>query len=218
VTRFPADDPGNAEQIEVGFVPRGVAIDSLGNAWIANALGHPKTREKLALVENMAKSKLKRLRSSGSHADDEAQEWIDLYDLVAKYPGGDVSMVGQDDKVLGPFDGGGSINGPWGIAVDGNDNVWVADAFGRSITHLCGARLENCPPGAPDRRPDLTTRRLHRRSANHHGRRHRSRRQRVGGEQLGSTGRRLQEESRSRRYPPASAATAQWCSSAWRSR
>jgi hypothetical protein len=36
---------------------------------------------------------------------------------------------------------------PWGIAIDGNDNVWVANATGRSVTHLCGARPENCPPG-----------------------------------------------------------------------
>jgi hypothetical protein len=42
---------------------------------------------------------------------------------------------------------GGASTRP-GAAIDGNDNVWVADAFGRTITHLCGVRLENCPPGA----------------------------------------------------------------------
>ena len=74
--------------------------------------------------------------------------WVDLFNTVAKYPGGDVSMVRPEGTVLPPFDGGNSINGPWGIAVDGNDNVWVANAFGRSVIQLCGARLENCPPGA----------------------------------------------------------------------
>ncbi|MGO9789750.1 MAG: hypothetical protein ACLP8S_09725 [Solirubrobacteraceae bacterium] len=148
VTRFPAEDPANAEQIEVGFVPRGVAIDSLGNAWVANALGHPGTIEKLALVKNVLKSKLESLVGSASKADDEAQMWVDLFELAAKYPGGDVSMVRPDGTVLAPFDGGNSIHAPWGIAIDGNDNVWVANALGRSVTHLCGARLENCPPGA----------------------------------------------------------------------
>jgi hypothetical protein len=148
VTRFPADDPGKAEQIKVGFVPRGVAIDSLGNAWVANCLGHPGTREKLALVKNVLKSKVESHRGSASKADDEAQMWVDLFNTVAKYPGGDVSMVRPDGTVLPPFDGGNSINGPWGIAIDGNDNVWVANAFGRSVIQLCGARLENCPPGA----------------------------------------------------------------------
>ena len=148
VTRFPADDPGKAEQIKVGFVPRGVAIDSLGNAWVANCLGHPGTREKAALVKNVLKSKVESHQGSASKADDEAQMWVDLFNIVAKYPGGDVSMVRPDGTVLPPFDGANSINGPWGIAIDGNDNVWVANAFGRSVIQLCGARLENCPPGA----------------------------------------------------------------------
>jgi hypothetical protein len=148
VTRFPADDPGKAEQIKVGFVPRGVAIDSLGNAWVANCLGHPGTREKLALVKNALKTKLESVEGSASNADQEAQTWVDLFNTVAKYPGGDVSMVRPDGTVLPPFDGGNSINGPWGVAIDGNDNVWVANAFGRSVIQLCGARLENCPPGA----------------------------------------------------------------------
>jgi DNA-binding beta-propeller fold protein YncE len=38
VTRFPASDPGKAEQIKVGYGPRGVAVDSLGNAWVANTV------------------------------------------------------------------------------------------------------------------------------------------------------------------------------------
>jgi DNA-binding beta-propeller fold protein YncE len=149
VTRFPASDPGKAERIKVGLVPRGVAIDSLGNAWVANALGHPRIKEKLALAESMIRSKLDGSQGSKTDAEDrKAQMWIDLYEMAAKYPGGDVSMVDPDGTVVGTFDGGGSINAPWGLAIDGNDNVWVADAFGRSITHLCGARLEDCPPGA----------------------------------------------------------------------
>ena len=149
VTRFPASDPGKAEQIKVGYGPRAVAIDSLGNAWVANTLGHPGTREMLALVKAKLESKVEnRVERSTSPEERAAKTWIGLYELVDKYPGGDVSMVRPDGTVLPPFDGGKSINAPWGIAVDGNDNVWVANAFGRSVTHLCGARLESCPPGA----------------------------------------------------------------------
>ena len=36
--------------------------------------------------------------------------------------------------------------GPWGVAIDGNDNVWIANSTGRSITHLCGVHTETCPP------------------------------------------------------------------------
>ncbi|MGZ4302718.1 MAG: hypothetical protein ACXVR9_12870 [Gaiellaceae bacterium] len=149
VTCFPANDPGKADQIEVGYGPRAVAIDSLGNAWVANTLGHPGKKEMLALLKDKLESKVENHgESSASPAEREAKMWIGLYELVVKYPGGDVSMVRPDGTVLPPFDGGKSINAPWGIAVDGNDNVWVANAFGRSVTHLCGVRLETCPPGA----------------------------------------------------------------------
>ncbi len=148
VTRFPASDPGKAEQIKVGFDPRAVAIDSLGIAWVANTVGHPGAMEKLTLVETALKSKLGSLEGSASKADAAAKMWIGVYELLVKYPGGDVSMVRADGAVLPPFDGRNSITGPWGIAIDGDDNVWVANATGRSITHLCGARPANCPPGA----------------------------------------------------------------------
>ncbi len=148
VTRFPASDPGKAEQIKVGFGPHGVAIDSLGNAWVADTVGHPGTMEKLALITKVLKSKLEGLGGSASNADATAKMWIELYETAVKYPGGDVSMVRADGTVLPPFDGGKSIIGPWGIAVDGNDNVWVANATGHSVTQLCGARPTNCPPGA----------------------------------------------------------------------
>ncbi|WP_230987821.1 hypothetical protein [Bathymodiolus japonicus methanotrophic gill symbiont] len=36
---------------------------------------------------------------------------------------------------------------PWGIAVDGNDNIWVANFAGKRIMHLCGVKEENCLPG-----------------------------------------------------------------------
>ena len=45
VTRFPASDPGKAVEFEVGYSPHAIAIDSRGNAWVANSIGHPGTLE-----------------------------------------------------------------------------------------------------------------------------------------------------------------------------
>jgi streptogramin lyase len=53
----------------------------------------------------------------------------------------------------GSFDGG-SITGPWGLSVDSQDNVWVAN-FGLEqqlplkyrLTQLCGTNTANCPEG-----------------------------------------------------------------------
>jgi hypothetical protein len=87
--------------------------------------------EELALVATRIESRLASL--VGRNARDAAKMWIALYELVNKYPGGDVSMVRPDGTVL-TFDGGKSIIGPWGITIDGNDNLWVANAMGRSVT------------------------------------------------------------------------------------
>ena len=57
-------------------------------------------------------------------------------------------MIRPDAQGPSPsFDGGGSISGPWGITVDGNDHVWVANGFGKTLTELCGVRTDTCPPG-----------------------------------------------------------------------
>lgn len=45
-----------------------------------------------------------------------------------------------------PFAEGG-MTIPWGIAVDGEDHVWVANFGGRRLTELCGSRPKACPPG-----------------------------------------------------------------------
>ncbi len=147
VIRFPENDPGKAEKFKVGFAPRAVAIDSKGNAWVANTVGHPDTKEKMALIIVKLKGKAESLTGSESKADEEAKQWIDLFEILDEYPGGDVSMIRPDGTVLPPFDGNNSIVGPWGVAIDGNDNVWVANSTGRSVTQLCGVRTETCPPG-----------------------------------------------------------------------
>lgn len=147
VTRFPASDPGNAVEIKVGFSPHGIAIDSQGNAWVANIIGHPGTKEKLALVKEKLKAKVEGLKGSMSDEERAAKGWIDLWRIINEFPGGDVSMIRPDGTVLGPFDAGKSITGPWGISIDGNDNVWVGSSTSHSITQLCGVRPETCPPG-----------------------------------------------------------------------
>lgn len=112
VTRFPADDPGKAETFKVGFAPRAIAIDSRGNAWVANTVGQPDTKEKLALIKAKLEAKLESASGSESKAEAEAQEWIDLFDILNGYPGGDVSMIKPDGTVLPAFSANKSIIGP----------------------------------------------------------------------------------------------------------
>jgi len=147
VTRFPASNPGNAEEIEVGYSPHAIAIDSRGNAWVGNLIGHPGTKEKLDLAKEAIEAKLESRKGTMSADDIAANMWANLWHIISEYPGGDLSMITPDGTVHGPFNAGGAITGPWGVAIDGNDNVWVASSTSQSVTQLCGVRTENCPPG-----------------------------------------------------------------------
>src|SRR5690242_21154113 len=60
-------------------------------------------------------------------------------------PQGSMARVAPDGTVT-RFQGAG-MTVPWGIAVDGDDNIWVANFFGQRLSHLCGARVDTCPTG-----------------------------------------------------------------------
>ena len=50
-------------------------------------------------------------------------------------------MIRPDGTQLAPegFNGGGTVNAPWGIVIDGNDDVFAASGLGRGIVMLAGA-------------------------------------------------------------------------------
>jgi hypothetical protein len=59
--------------------------------------------------------------------------------------GGDVTLIkpnGKPAKITGA-----GLNNPWGITVDGDDNVWVANFGGQRLSELCGSKTSTCPPG-----------------------------------------------------------------------
>lgn len=42
---------------------------------------------------------------------------------------------------------GAGMQTPWGVAVDGDDTVWIANFSGQRVSQVCGARPKLCPPG-----------------------------------------------------------------------
>jgi sugar lactone lactonase YvrE len=61
--------------------------------------------------------------------------------------GGNVTLIKPDGTpVARPISSGGLRN-PWGLTVDGDDHVWVANFGGRRLTELCGSDTSTCPPG-----------------------------------------------------------------------
>ncbi|MDD7910910.1 hypothetical protein PUV47_13360 [Pseudovibrio exalbescens] len=129
VLRFPADDPNAVESYSVGTGVRGVALDSSGNLWVASLLdvgaeppaipaGTPIMKQFELLAKSMEKQ------------------------LVGGESSGVVSLISPSGEQVHPkgFNGDGKINVPWGVSVDGHDDVWLGNFGGRGVALLAGVK------------------------------------------------------------------------------
>jgi hypothetical protein len=143
VTRFPTSDPTKAENFETGINNSGLNIDSQGNVWITNRFGTG-IRALAHFAEFGIHLKLEGLEAASDYMTKTMSEQKGGPD------GGSVTLLRPDGSAYpgSPFKGGG-LPGPWAVAVDGNDNVWISNFAGPSspIVQLCGVRTEKCPPG-----------------------------------------------------------------------
>jgi hypothetical protein len=136
VLRFPGDDPSKVETFKVGIGARGVALDSMGNLWVASVMSPdfplPKIPAGVSIMEQFALI-LEALKKN----------------IMEGKKTGVVSMIRPDGTQPVPegFTGGGNMNAGWGIVVDGNDDVWAASGLGRGIVLLAGAGPNGHPAG-----------------------------------------------------------------------
>ncbi|MFV2194871.1 hypothetical protein [Nocardiopsis sp. LOL_012] len=168
VTRIPGGDPRDAENIDPGSelldTPFDIAIDTEGRAWVtgnrtSNVLALAPDGTPVASVEGGGID-----APMGIASDSLGNVWVANSGIIQP-PCGDISVEDFLESVLdpqaeasvtvvdaqgrtpdGPFENGG-LHIPWGIAVDGADNVWVANFGGQRLAHLCGADASSCPPG-----------------------------------------------------------------------
>ena len=149
VTRFPGTDPTKAETFKTGFSGSGLAVDSLGNVWIANKLGNSE-RGRQKMLEMAFAGKVN-YNGDPDHVARLTHVLIDaMADQTPGWEGGSLTVLHPDgsEASFSPVYGKG-ISGPWAVSVDGNDNIWVSNftSSAAGIVHLCGFRTENCPPG-----------------------------------------------------------------------
>src|SRR6266704_725938 len=133
--------------------PFDVAIAADGTAWVSNSGGlpsgnFPRSVAKYALVNGVLEQQFlhflgQQLR--GLSLDSHGNAWVASQGDSMMY------AIRPDGMEIGHFTGGG-MDGPWDTAIDGEDNVWVADFgpleppsnFRGRLTKLWGV---NAPPG-----------------------------------------------------------------------
>ncbi len=113
-------------------LPLGVAVDSLGNVWVANSGVIP-------------------LPCPGGGEDGYCDGTLVVGDgtIIGDLEADGFATIARitPDGVVDDAFGGGGLSIPWGIAVDGDDHIWVADFNGRRISKICGANPATWPCG-----------------------------------------------------------------------
>ena len=99
---------------------------------------------------------------------------------------GFVSMIRPDGTQLpsagSGYNGDGAVSIPWGINVDGNDDVWTTNGWTRGIVYMAGDNTKGHPAGT--KTGDVLHRVHQRRLRELHGRIHRRRGQCLVCQQL----------------------------------
>lgn len=164
ITRMPGDRPHDAVGLDVGLEQAfDVAINHVGDVY-ATGLGN----SKLAILSPdgtlkrplLGRAELGLNRPMGIAADSRGNMWIANSGLInlpcpqvnldLRGIGGSLSLVAADGRPVtreGSAFTGGGLTVPWGIAVDGDDNVWVSNFFTKRISQFCGVAERNCRPG-----------------------------------------------------------------------
>ena len=139
-----------------GSQPFGLVIAADGTAWVTNGGGldgqDPRSVAKYELVNGALHRQFQHFFGQalkGLALDSQGNAWVTSQGNSTIY------AIRPDGTPLGKFTGGG-INGPWGVAVDGEDNVWVANfgplqpgsnfTSGR-LSELGGSNRAARPPG-----------------------------------------------------------------------
>jgi hypothetical protein len=138
VVRFPADDPSKAETFRCGIGVRALALDSKGNVWVASNMSldfpPPVIPDGVSIMEQF--------QIAAAH----------MLKVLSSKPGmttGVINMIrpdGTQPAAMG-FTGANAVNVPWGLNLDGNDDVWIGNFWGRGVVLLAGDDTKGHPAG-----------------------------------------------------------------------
>lgn len=136
--RFPANDPSKVESFRCGLSVRGVALDSKGNVWVTSNMSQDFPKP----VIPPGASIMEQFKILSAHM---------MKTLLSdpKMTTSLVNMIRPDGTQPAPegFTGNKVINVPWGVSIDGNDDVWVGTTFGRAVVLMAGDDTKGHPAG-----------------------------------------------------------------------
>lgn len=135
VLRFPANDPTKVETFRCGLIVRALALDSKENVWVASNCSFdfkmPPVPDGASIME----------------------QFEIMGNAMLQYPTstGNINLIKQDGTMpySGGFTAGGSVDVPWGLNPDGNDDIWLGNLSprARSVTYLAGENTQGHAPG-----------------------------------------------------------------------
>lgn len=133
----PFEENSPVERFILAGGGRGVALDSKGNCWVAcnTSPDFPATTptDGISIIEGFALGYPHLQQTLGSNRKTGS---VFMIPSDAK-PGDTIDPITQK-STLTPY-GDGELNAPWGVSVDGNDDVWVANFMGRGVSFMAGA-------------------------------------------------------------------------------
>jgi hypothetical protein len=137
VVRFPASDPTKVESFRAGIGVRALALDSKENLWVASNMDlktpQPKLPEGISIMEQFKLITVHMLKY--------------IVGPPARATGA-VNMIRPDGTQPAPMGfTGEALNIPWGLNVDGNDDVWVGNMYSRNVTLMAGDNTKGHPLG-----------------------------------------------------------------------
>ncbi|PSF38462.1 hypothetical protein C7H19_05615 [Aphanothece hegewaldii CCALA 016] len=144
-------DPNNPNNLTIDngqLNPFDIAIDAAGNAWVtyrgSNSIAKITPQGDSQIITGGGLQE-----PLGIAIDSLGNIWVVNNNNLA---GNSVSVFDAQGKPYpnSPFflaPSSSNASGPWGISIDGNDNVYVAGFSGEQLFVLCGFRTERCSGG-----------------------------------------------------------------------
>jgi hypothetical protein len=128
VVRFSAEDPSKIESFTVGGSVRGVALDSKGNLWAASNESPDFPGVKIPDgVPIMVQFQIA------------LKHMLTVMEENPKLKTGVINMIAPDGTQSAPRGyGDGVVSVPWGVSIDGADDVWFGNFWGRGVGLMAG--------------------------------------------------------------------------------